>query len=352
MTDVLIAGGGPSGLAAAIALAGRGVSVTVADATGAIPPRRGELLPQGAATILERLGLGDVLASALAIEDVASLWGTARLQAHGAYPGLGLHGWGIDRQTLSKSMLRRVQALGVRVLRARVMAHDKVADGWQIGLKGPSGMESMLARYLIDATGRPASIARRHGAMLLQGTDLVAVIWHVPGSRSGKMVSEAMPDGWWYAVPFPGGSTLGFLTGTDHAKEVSRAPADFLAAAREGFRLISVADTSANVQLMDSRSSVLDKLCGPGWLATGDAAAAFDPIASQGLFNALSGGFFAGHAAADALAGDEDAPLVYQALAARTAERTFSLTHLQYAAMPHDTLFWHQRSRPGNLSVS
>lgn len=76
---------------------------------------------------------------------------------------------------------------------------------------------------------------------------------------------------------------------------------------------------------MDSRSVVLDTMSDTGWLATGDAAAAFDPIASQGLFNALSGGFFAGNAAADAVAGEAEAALVYGALAARTAERSHAM---------------------------
>jgi flavin-dependent dehydrogenase len=157
------------------------------------------------------------------------------------------------------------------------------------------------------------------------------------------MVSEAVPDGWWYAVPHVAGRTVGFVTSAARAKEIAQAPADFLATADDALDLISVQGTLPQTRLMDSRSAVLDMMSGPGWLATGDAAAAFDPIASQGLFNALSGGFFAGHAAADAIAGDDDAPLVYEALAARTAERTHAMTHLQYAAMPHDTVFWRQR---------
>jgi hypothetical protein len=32
---------------------------------------------------------------------------------------------------------------------------------------------------------------------------------------------------------------------------------------------------------------------------------------------------------------------------ARTAERTHSTTHLQYAALPYDTPFWHHRARGG-----
>jgi len=136
------------------------------------------------------------------------------------------------------------------------------------------------------------------------------------------------------------------VTSAAYAKAISVAPADFLLKAQEDLSLISVVGILQDPQVMDSRSTVLNKASGPAWLATGDASAAFDPITSQGLFNALSGGFFAGHAAVDAIQGDDDAPLVYEALVARTAERTHSTTHLQYAAMPYDTAFWRKRCSP------
>jgi flavin-dependent dehydrogenase len=37
-------------------------------------------------------------------------------------------------------------------------------------------------------------------------------------------------------------------------------------------------------------------MCGEGWIACGDAAAAFDPLSSQGLLGALAGGVAAAQA--------------------------------------------------------
>lgn len=349
MPDILIAGGGPAGLAAAIALAERGVSAAVADAAGGTCESRGELLAPGAAPLLKRLGLSRVTTQGLVIENVVSRWGDAKLQAHGAHPGLELHGWGIDRQALARAMVGRVEALGGQVLCARVAAPRRTADGWRVRLTGAGGAHELQPRYLIDATGRAAGIARRSGATLLNGPDLVAVTWQVKNGGHAVMQAEAAPDGWWYAVPHRAGGTLGFLTGARRAREIGRAPEAFLANAEETTTLVRVAGAgrSSRPGLMDSRSARLDRMSGEGWIAAGDAAAAFDPVASQGLFNALSGGFFAGHAAADRLAGDRDAPLVYEALAGRTAERTHAMTHLQYAAMPHDTPFWRRRGKAG-----
>ncbi|XUJ33041.1 NAD(P)/FAD-dependent oxidoreductase [Bradyrhizobium japonicum] len=47
---------------------------------------------------------------------------------------------------------------------------------------------------------------------------------------------------------------------------------------------------------VDASACLLSEAAGEGWIAVGDAAMAFDPIASQGLFNALSSALVAtGH---------------------------------------------------------
>lgn len=346
MTAILVAGGGPAGLAAAIALAERCMAVTVVDTNGGVALTRAEMVPQGAREILERLGLADALADSVALEAVVSRWGKA--QAQGADPGLGLHGWGLDRRALSKTMIRRARAMGVRILTGRLKDHRRTDTGWHLSVSTMNGPRRVEAAYLIDATGRPARIARRQGTRRLHGPDLVAVVWHRPQRGMRCMQAEAVADGWWYAVPHRQGVSLGFVTSADRAKEVCKAPAAVLESCRGTLDLVSVAGASDTVHAMDCRAARLEQFFGPGWLAVGDAAASFDPISSQGLFNALSGGFFAGQAAADALAGEARAPKVYAGLAARTAERTHAATHLQYAALPFDTDFWRARSGPNH----
>lgn len=352
MPEILITGGGPAGLSAAIALAERGASACVVDRVGGHAVARAECLSQGAAQIMTRLGLSEMLGRALAIKDVQSRWGDAKPLQHGGHPGLGFHGWGIDRADLSTHMRDRLKVLGIDVVTADVLSHTRTPQGWQMECRGSSGIQTLSARYIIDATGRSARIARANGATLLPGRDLVALVWRTAETGPASMLVEARPDGWWYAVPEHSGRSVGFVTSARHANSVRRNPAAFLSVARSEHEskiagLIEGHALSKAPITMDSRSATLSHMSGPGWLATGDAAAAFDPITSQGLFNALSGGFFAGHAAADAVSGDEAAPLVYAALAQRTADRTHAMTHLQYAALPYASHFWRER---GSLS--
>lgn len=343
MRDVLVAGGGPAGLAAAIGLAERGATAVVVDCVGGVSASRGELLAHGALDLIARLGLSHIITEAVRIEDVVSRWGAARAQSHLGVPGLGLHGWAVDRHRLSLAMLKRVSDFGVQVITDRVASHVCSDDGWTVTTTRGAG--ALRARYIIDATGRPASVARRHGARQFQGTDLVTVMWKGPeGTGPAQMQAEAASLGWWYALPFAEGRTVGYATSAAEAKRISTAPEAFLPTAQRELTLIDLDGLKTKVGLINSRSAVLDAMSGSGWLATGDSAAAFDPIASQGLFNALSGGFFAGNAAADVVAGDADAALVYEALAARTAAQSHSMTSMQYAACPFNSAFWINRT--------
>lgn len=330
--QVLVAGGGPAGLAAAIALAERQVDVLVADAG---PPAavlsRHEMLPVAARPVLRRLGLAALQDRSMALTGVVSLWGMARPVDHtAAMPELGPFGWSIDRTALHDALSTRAEALGVRRYRGRVRCVTGRAGAWRVA----SG-RVLQAEYLVDATGRPAAVARRLGATVQYGPNLVAATCDIPQPVPTKLLVEAVPEGWCYVLPRQGGGAFGFLT----AGRGVRQPC-ILARAVRNLRLLPRPNHLGPLSFSDGRMARLFPSADANWLATGDAAAAFDPVASQGLFNALSGGFFAGNAAADALAGDAAAVEAHQVLSARTAARSHKLTPLQYANRPFDSAFW------------
>jgi flavin-dependent dehydrogenase len=334
--QVLVAGGGPAGMAAAIALAERKIDVVVIDPDAPVPAlSRCEMLPFAAGEILDRLGLSQVLEASVALQGVISLWDTPDPVDHAAaMPGLSGFGWSVDRHVLDAALRQRALALGVRLQTGRVRQIDGQPHDWSVTLDGGA---SLAAHYLVDATGRPASIARRLGAAPVFGPDLIAITCNVAQVVQPNLLSEARPDGWWYSVPrHNAGGSIGFLT----ANKASAFAADILTKAGHGLRLVRTPVNPTDICVSDSRMSRLRPTADTGWLATGDAAAAFDPIASQGLFNALSSGFFVGNAAADTTNGDPDAPKIYAAMIERTAARTHIQTPHQYATLPFDTPFW------------
>lgn len=324
--DVLVAGRGPAGLAAAIALAERGMdTLTIAPAMSLEVLTRAEMLPRAAQEVLQRLGAACILTGSLALSGVERNWSGARNDhLEGLEIGLEGPGWSVDRAALQLTLESRAKVLGVTAIEGRVCSIAGQPGCWRVGLAGGG---HIAARYMIDATGRPAALARRLGAKARFGLPLVARVWTEPRMRSVLLKVEARPDGWCYALPHPaGGMSVGSLTRPDAGNTAHQGAPDCRA--------------------VDARSMALTPMAGRGWLAAGDAAAAFDPIASQGLFNALSGGFFAGNAAADTVLGAPENAQVYQLLADRTARRTHTQIAYQYAASRHRTTFWAERARP------
>ena len=356
--DVLVAGGGPAGLAAAIALAERRFHVLLA---GPVPdlsePSRCEMLPDAAEAILGRLDIAAVLETAVPLRGILSLWEGERPVDSGAAPNLGFHGWSVARLCVETALRARAGVLGVEMRDLWAKTVTGSTGDWRVTLQGPKSQgpkcrAAVRCRYLIDATGRRAVLARRLGAKLDVGPNLVAVTFDLPAQARFRphLVAEATGEGWWYALPRGGGGgTLGFVTSGAGARQAALSPRAFLKQQAAGLRLICLpkAARSCRAVLSDARSAALSPIAGRGWLAAGDASAAFDPIASQGLFNALSGGFFGGNAAADALAGDHGAAQAYAALAARTARHTHRATPRQYAASRHATSFWTARDGAG-----
>lgn len=181
-TDVLVAGGGPVGLAAAIEarLAGHDV-VVVEPRPGAIDKACGEGLMPGTLRALTRLGVdpdGHVLRG-------ISYRAPGR---HVDHPFRSGPGRGVRRTTLHAALAARAAELGVRVEQGRVTEVDQDADGVHAGgvdarwLLACDGLHSTVRRAVgLDADERPAGGRRRFGLRrhfrVAPWTDLVEVHW-------------------------------------------------------------------------------------------------------------------------------------------------------------------------------
>ena len=123
---------------------------------------------------------------------------------------------------------------------------------------------------------------------------------------------EAEPDGW-YAAPLPrGGGILAFHTDADlPAARIGRSPSVLLERARTlpllGPLLAGGGWDDASGGFRAAHGAWLEAPAGDGWIAAGDAALAFDPLAAQGVFNAIYMGLAAAETADRVLGGDAEA---------------------------------------------
>lgn len=232
--------------------------------------RVGETVPGRIATLLANLGVtaafdADAHAPATA---TLSCWGSDepfdRSSIFDPYGG----GWHLDRRRFDAMLARAAEEAGAVVMRG------SRADVRDVG-----------AALIVDATGRPAALARSLGRRKLALDRLVGIVALGDGAVDPRTVIEAARDGWWYSAALPGErAVFAWMTDADLAGR------DPWHAALAGAPLTcerARAFVSRSVRVVSAASHCLDAVCGDGWLAIGDAALARDPLSGQGICKAL-----------------------------------------------------------------
>jgi flavin-dependent dehydrogenase len=189
-------------------------------------------------------------------------------------------------------------------------------DGWRLAL---ANGETLTARSIVDAGGRSSRLLRAEAGRRFAHDKLICAWTHLPLEREAAEITytESAPDGWWYSAPLPGGRRLlAFHTDSDLAGADTLTPEALAGRARRSPTLSAeIADSGAPIEgparICAAHGARLAAPAGEGWLAVGDSALAFDPLSSQGLFNALYTGLMGGRAIAARLAGDEGAVPAY-----------------------------------------
>lgn len=150
--DVVVAGGGPVGLAAAIEARLAGMDVVVVEPrTGPIDKACGEGLMPGAVPALERLGVHPI---GFPLCGVAYRDGR-RSAEHRFAAGNAL---GVRRTTLHAALLARAEEAGARFVNARAGEVRQDSSGAEAG--------GVRARWLIAADGLHSTVARSVGLAL------------------------------------------------------------------------------------------------------------------------------------------------------------------------------------------
>lgn len=349
--EVAVAGAGPAGAVAALVAARSGRRVVLLDDPRPARRRIGESLPGAARPLLRDLGLLPLVeAGHEPCVGNLSAWGSRELVATDALRDPHGPGWHLDRPRFDDDLRRHAAAAGAVSRRGRVRTVEAVDGGWRIGFGG--GATDLTARWVIDATGRHAAVARRLGVVRHRDDGLVAIhAWAAPraGDRDRRTLVESAPDGWWYTARLPDGHRVVALhVDGEEAVAMLRTP--------EGWheRLASTVHVAAAVagarfptgpRATDAGGARLERFAGQGWLAAGDAALSFDPLSSQGLFHALFTGLRAAEAVDAALGGEPAAVAAYAARleSVRVAYLDHHRAHYRAEGRWPERSFWSRR---------
>ncbi len=328
--DVAIVGAGPAGSVAALNLAPFH-RVLLIDRQAVPPMRIGESLPGAARRLLADMGLWDgfLTDGHAPCHALSGAWGAAEPVERDMLTDPDGHGWHLDRARFDRRLRAVAAARGATLLvPARPRAIQRSDGGWHLTIEHEGQTQAVEAKMLIDAGGRLSRLLQPHGAER-QTRDRLICGWlrfAQSGMPPGITRIEAEAEGWWYAAALPNaGSILAFHTDADlPAARSARSAAALLARVRGlpvlGPLLNAGTWAGATAGFCAAHSARLACPAGDGWLAIGDAALAFDPLASQGLFNALYTGLAAAEAADRHLSGDATALPDYAATLRPVAE--------------------------------
>lgn len=295
--DVAIAGGGPVGLTLALALAGRGLEVAVADA--AAPPGQGPadsrawFIAYGCWRIFRALGLEDQLLPhaepVLQVEAEGRLGGIAFIAEECAEPSLGY-------MIEGSSLVAALHAAATAHPRVRLMSRARI-DAVAFGAAEASlrvGDLTLAASLVVGCDGAK-SLVRNAAGLRFEGHDYDAAAISTTISlgkpHNGTAKQIFLPRGPMAVLPLKGDSShahranliwtertcvaeaLVGLSDQEFERELAKAAGDFLPDAR----------LAGPRHAFPLRLLVAERFDGPRMALAGDAAHVIHPLAGQGL---------------------------------------------------------------------
>jgi len=301
--DVLVVGGGPGGSSAATFLSRGGLTVALAEREAFPRFHVGESLLPANMPVLGRLGVLDEVKSRGFLVKYGAYFHDQDMDLDYQFFFREGKPWPpytyeVQRGEFDKILLdHAARQPNVTVLQPATV--ERVAfddDGVTVSLSEAAGPREIRARFLVDASGRDAFIASRHGRRRpIEGLGKVALFAHFrggrrwPGREEGNIRIFSFEPGWFWYIPFHNGTTsVGCVL---HARTVSGREGNLeqlyeslitrchgLRDALDGAPRITAVHRAANF------SYRTDPAVGDRFVCVGDAIAFVDPIFSSGVY--------------------------------------------------------------------
>ena len=316
--DVLVAGAGPAGSAAATLLARAGFSVVLID-RASFPRDKpcSEYMSPEAVRILARLGVLEILerSGAFPLEGM-KLFGPRGATAHGKFGGAGAPfrstGLSVSRRILDHELLVTAREAGA-IIRERTSIEELLYEGGVVAgavvLDRTSQQRHCLkARLTVGADGLRSLVARRLGTRQQGARRRIALVAHVTGVAQMGASAE---------LHFGERGYIGLnQIGQNQTNVAVVVPAERASGARSGIEsffdetLRDFPQVHERVRAGEVVRRILatgpfavrsSRIVAHGAMLVGDAADFFDPATGDGIYSALTGAELAASTAAAAL---------------------------------------------------
>jgi flavin-dependent dehydrogenase len=226
-----------------------------------------------------------------------SYWGSDQVHIvdHLRNPdGLGLN---LDRKAFEVYLREVTKERGVQCLwSSKLHSSEYVDQQWIVSVKSDDSDFTIESNFVIDATGRQSHFARSQGIERVAYDKLIACWMSLSNVSENRMSTiSASKNGWWYSAVVPNEKrVIAFQTDADiYDKSQFKSLDSFLELSKENPHITEILDSSDLSSLQfhgvtAANSTKLNQVAGTQWVAIGDAAISFDPLSSQGMFNAMA----------------------------------------------------------------
>jgi flavin-dependent dehydrogenase len=357
---IVIAGGGPAGIATAISLAKRGILSTILETNKNPAEKPGDTIEPIALPVLKVLGVDHLLKDAAHTACYGNnySWESEVAEVKDFFYSRWGHGWHLHRNYFEKELLSIAKQLGVTVSYCRIKKVEQCAqtDNWQLQTVN-DGIDKILnAHFVVDATGRNALIARSAGVRRIQYDNLVGIVARFSIDATAPILQytylQAVENGWWSATALRGNIVVTtYMTDANLITTAMQKSSGYRQLLQQSPLVYSLfpenfIPAAEYIYTRSASTSRLSTIWGQNWLSVGDAAYTFDPISSYGIISALGSGYYAGNAIADHLEGADEALPAYQYLTEKAFDHYLHLWKQQYALQQRwpESLFWKKRN--------
>ncbi|WGH76221.1 tryptophan 7-halogenase [Tenacibaculum tangerinum] len=304
-TDILIIGGGIAGCIAAISLA-NDYKVTLLDKLAEPVDRIGESLAPAAQRILKELSLlkneSDIVKQTIFCNNVGmqSYWGSNELQIVDYLRNPDGFSRSLDRKNFEIYLRQIAVERGVDCIwGTRLFSSSYEANYWKITTKSDDlknrTTHTIYAKFVIDATGRQSHFAKSLGIERTAYDKLISCWMSLPNTTENTMSTIAAAElGWWYSAVIPNNKrVIAFQTDADLIdRNTIKSLTAFLSFAKQQKLILPLLEgNEATINFhgtVSANTTRLAEVTGKQWVALGDAAMSFDPLSSQGMFNAMA----------------------------------------------------------------
>lgn len=311
MHQVLVVGAGVAAYAAALRCAQQGLdTVVIVPARRQWPDIPETLSPSGFSALIH-LGLDRrVLAEKFPeVREHQSRWGDSSLMVRTRVPGLQSPVI-LGKSTLTDMLRAAAQRSGAQILSVeRIVAARQSGPGLLLSFVETSTKRELSCSYAIDASGRPAVLARQMGTRRTTLDDLIGFSITGPARPefAACVATISIDNGWtFWASDTAGLARFVFFTAGRRLEGRPNSAQILAHAPEEIARMMDVHHTwaTSNVETFNCSTSALEQSGGANWLACGDALQTFDPLASTGVASALQQADKAAQAISAAISGD------------------------------------------------